>query len=184
MKAGFKAASAFSAGLFRSRSPGAASAFARVLSTKSNAPPPHPFESFLSGTSGTYIEDMYAAWRQSPDSVHKSWQSVFARMDAGALPGQSFVPPPDINAGATLTSAVVPAGSVSFSGDLSVGQSDQVRVMQLIQAFQVRGHNVAELDPLGLYDADLDGATPPGEGAHEAAGEPIRGQGTQSMGWV
>ena len=26
---------------------------------------------------------------------------------------------------------------------------------------QVRGHNIAELDPLGMYDADLDGSTPP-----------------------
>eukprot|EP00966_Prymnesium_polylepis_P189949 4401557-Prymnesium_polylepis.1 len=87
---------------------------------------------------------MYAAWKQSPDSVHKSWQSVFARMDAGAAPGQSFVPPPSLNAGATLSSAVVPAGNSA----MAVNQSEQVRVMQLIHAYQVRGHNVAVLDPL------------------------------------
>ncbi|KAL1511870.1 hypothetical protein AB1Y20_005154 [Prymnesium parvum] len=131
--------------------------FSRALSSKPDAPPPpHPFESFLSGSSAGYIEDMYAAWQQSPESVHKSWQSVFARMDAGAKPGQSFIPPPNINAGATLKASAVPSGAVEMSN-----QPDQVRVMQLIQAYQVRGHNVANLDPLGLYDADLDGGTPP-----------------------
>lgn len=36
-----------------------------------------------------------------------------------------------------------------------------MRIMQLIHAYEVRGHNVADLDPLGMYDADLDGAVPP-----------------------
>jgi len=36
-----------------------------------------------------------------------------------------------------------------------------MRIMQLIHAYEVRGHNVADLDPLGMYEADLDGAVPP-----------------------
>ena len=34
---------------------------ARRLSSK---PAPHPFDSFLSGNSSVYVEDMYAAWKQ------------------------------------------------------------------------------------------------------------------------
>jgi len=34
-------------------------------------------------------------------------------------------------------------------------------VTQLVHAYQMRGHNVSELDPLGMYEADLDGSTPP-----------------------
>jgi len=34
-------------------------------------------------------------------------------------------------------------------------------VVQLVRAYQHRGHNIADLDPLGLYDADLDGSIPP-----------------------
>ena len=132
---------------------------ARAMSTKvSSSGPPHPFESFLNGSSGGYIEDMYHAWKESPESVHVSWQSVFARLDAGAAPGQSFVPPPSINAGASLSTAVVPEGNVSLA---PAGDMMQTKVLQLIHAYQARGHNVADLDPLGIYDADLDGSTPP-----------------------
>ena len=164
--------------------------FARALSTKVKTEP-HPFESFISGSSGgcacffiffageptnaqtkyyfphapafvdrslADMEDMYHSWKADPESVHVSWRSVFARMDAGALPGQSFVPPPSLNAGQSLQASAVPAGGVSLS---QAGQEEVTKVMQLINAYQARGHNVADLDPLGMYDADLDGSIPP-----------------------
>ena len=34
-------------------------------------------DSIANGTSGAYIEDMYAAWKQNPSSVHASWQAYF-----------------------------------------------------------------------------------------------------------
>ena len=89
--------------------------------------------------------------------MHKSWQSVFARIDAGMPPGQTFVPPPSINSGATLQAAAVPAGGTALSGP----GDDSAKVLQLIAAYQARGHNVSDLDPLGMYDADLDGSIPP-----------------------
>ncbi len=134
----------------------------RVLSTKAAASaPPHPFESFLGGNSAGYIEDMYHAWRQDPESVHASWRSVFARMDAGAPPGATFAPPPGLRAGETLQAAAVPEAALAPSAGANRGETDYMKVMQLIHAYQVRGHNEATLDPLGLYDADLDGVCPP-----------------------
>jgi len=97
---------------------------------------------------------MYAAYKASPESVHVSWRSVFAAMDKGVPAGAIFTPPPTINAGATLTSAAV------APADAAAAQ-DHVKVMQLVQAFQSRGHNICDLDPLGMYDADLDGSMPP-----------------------
>lgn len=41
------------------------------------------------------------------------------------------------------------------SGDAK-NVSDTVRVVQLIRAFQVRGHFVADLDPLGIVKARAD----------------------------
>lgn len=77
---------------------------------------------------------MYHAWKEDPESVHVSWRSVFSRMDAGALPGQSFMPPPTIHSGQTLASSAVPAGQTSLS---VAGQSEITKVMQLIHAYQV-----------------------------------------------
>ena len=51
---------------------------------------------------------------------------------------------------------------LSSCGAVVTAAQEHIKVMQLVQAFQARGHNVADLDPLGMYDADLDGTTPPG----------------------
>ena len=47
------------------------------------APPPPPpaepaaQESFLNGTSGAYVEEMFEAWSLDPKSVHVSWDAYF-----------------------------------------------------------------------------------------------------------
>ena len=48
------------------------------------APPPPPpteaaaaQESYLNGTSGAYVEEMYEAWCHDPKSVHASWDAYF-----------------------------------------------------------------------------------------------------------
>jgi len=99
---------------------------------------------------------MYAAYQADPSSVHASWKAVFARVDAGAPPGATFTPPPTLNAGASLRAAAVPATEMVGAKEAS----DSLKVMQLIHAYQNRGHNIADLDPLGIYDADLDGSMP------------------------
>jgi len=93
-------------------------------------------ESFLSGTSAAYVEDMFVAWSQDPKSVHASWASYFKQVGAGAPAGMAHATP-----GAALT----PVSAVS------AGPSDTARTLHLIQAYQRRGHEVANLDPLGTY---------------------------------
>ncbi|KAK6011828.1 hypothetical protein OSTOST_23074, partial [Ostertagia ostertagi] len=39
--------------------------------------------------------------------------------------------------------------------------SDHLKVQLLIRSFQTRGHNIADLDPLGINSADLDDTIPP-----------------------
>jgi 2-oxoglutarate dehydrogenase E1 component len=135
----------------------------RALSTKpAKKPPPHPYESFLSANSSSYVDEMYAAWRAEPASVHASWQVYFREVEQGAR--NPFVPPPTLSAGQSLAAAanapldyaLAPVGAPSSSE-----HSETMKVVQLVRAFQHRGHNIANLDPLGVYDADLDGSTPP-----------------------
>lgn len=104
--------------------------------------PPHPSESFLSGTNNIYVEEMYRAWSTDPSSVHKSWDVYFSQVEKGAQPGAAFIPPPTIQKGITPT-----AGTSQAS---SSGINDALALSNLIRAYQVHGHRAANLDPLGL----------------------------------
>ena len=68
-----------------------ATATARGPMMSSAAPPPPAApaaasESFLSGASGAYVEEMYDSWARDPTSVHASWDAYFR--------GISYTPPP------------------------------------------------------------------------------------------
>lgn len=54
-------------------------------------------ESFASGTSSNYMEQMYERWQQNPSSVHASWDVYFRNVDNGVPPGQAFQAPPSLD---------------------------------------------------------------------------------------
>lgn len=93
---------------------------------------------------------MYSAWKKDPKSVHVSWAAYFTNQDAG-LPSQASVTIPEE---AHMIHPV--AGRVSSDFSDSLGASF------LIRAYQVRGHEIANLDPLGL-NAYRDPSGPPAE---------------------
>ena len=115
-------------------------------------------EGFLSGTSSTYVDSQYYAWSADPSSVHSSWASYF---ESGA-----FDMPPALGGehyAAGGGGAAVPAGSKESSLQGARG-ADTARAMHLIAAYQRRGHERADLDPLRLKGdlaplTDLDPAT-------------------------
>jgi 2-oxoglutarate dehydrogenase E1 component len=100
-------------------------------------------ESFINGSSIAYVEKMYEAWKEDPKSVHVSWQAYFSNVAKGITP--AFIPPPSLG------------GSVSFTapakGETAVAASakdieDHVKIYQLITAYQLKGHELCDLDPL------------------------------------
>uniref|UniRef100_A0A7E4USU5 2-oxoglutarate dehydrogenase, mitochondrial n=1 Tax=Panagrellus redivivus TaxID=6233 RepID=A0A7E4USU5_PANRE len=120
-------------------------------------------EGFMSGSSSVYIEQMYENWRSDPSSVHKSWDAYFRNVEAGAGPGQAFQPPPSL-VPATAAAGIVPSaaagGAVATSGDFARTIQDHLKIQLLIRSYQTRGHNIADLDPLGINSADLDDTIP------------------------
>ncbi|KAM5203786.1 2-oxoglutarate dehydrogenase complex component E1 isoform 3-T3 [Hipposideros larvatus] len=116
-------------------------------------------EPFLSGTSSNYVEEMYYAWLENPKSVHKSWDIFFRNTNAGAPPGTAYQSPLPLSPGALLATArAQPLVDVQPNVDKLV--EDHLAVQSLIRAYQIRGHHVAQLDPLGILDADLDSSVP------------------------
>jgi|UniRef100_A0AC35EUT8 2-oxoglutarate dehydrogenase E1 component len=119
-------------------------------------------EGFMNGSSSIYIEQMYDNWRSDPNSVHKSWDAYFRNVEAGAGPGEAFQAPPTLIPGRiqqAVTSAQ-PSTAVSTTGDVSRAIQDHLKIQLLIRSYQTRGHNIADLDPLGINSADLDDTIP------------------------
>ncbi|ETN77778.1 oxoglutarate dehydrogenase (succinyl-transferring), E1 component [Necator americanus] len=56
--------------------------------------------------------------------------------------------------------ALVPSTGLDMSTSLQ-SVSDHLKVQLLIRSYQTRGHNIADLDPLGINSADLDDTIPP-----------------------
>ncbi|KAK1892247.1 2-oxoglutarate dehydrogenase mitochondrial [Dissostichus eleginoides] len=111
-------------------------------------------EPFLNGTSSNYVEEMYFAWMEDPKSVHKSWDVFFRNANAGAPPGAAYQSPLGLSAAPQLSSPVGAQPNVEKLVE------DHLAVQSLIRAYQIRGHHVAQLDPLGIMDADLDSCVP------------------------
>lgn len=109
-------------------------------------------EPFLNGSSSTYVEEMYNAWLEDPKSVHKSWDVFFRNATQGAVPGQAYQSP--------LTSSLATFQPATQALDAKL-IDDHLAVQAIIRSYQVRGHNIADLDPLGIASADLDSTIPP-----------------------
>jgi 2-oxoglutarate dehydrogenase E1 component len=136
-------------------------------------------DSLLFGDNAAFIDDKYAAWLEDPGAVEPEWAELFASLDeppvnGGPRPGRG----PSFRPRSIFEGQVVVAGD----GDASIlaesdrnamaAASKQARVAQLVNAFRVRGHLLARVDPLGerervehpeltlayygLGDADLD----------------------------
>ena len=94
-----------------------------------------------------YVDSMYLAWKEDPSSVHVSWHAYFSQVDAGVDPAAAFAAP------TSLSGAPAPAVGSSSAASLAPllgGASDTARVLHLIAAYQRRGHEKANLDPLGI----------------------------------
>ncbi|KAA8917679.1 hypothetical protein TRICI_000176 [Trichomonascus ciferrii] len=89
---------------------------------------------------------MYAAWKEDPNSVHVSWQAYFSNMESDAPASQAYVPPPTIvPTPSGGVPSVVPGRATSGNGII-----DHLKVQLLVRAYQVRGHQKARIDPLGI----------------------------------
>ncbi|XP_020628444.1 2-oxoglutarate dehydrogenase, mitochondrial-like isoform X2 [Orbicella faveolata] len=75
-------------------------------------------------------------------------------------PGQAYQPPPILGqmAGMVATRQTVP--SAVDQSTINSLVSDHLAVYSLIRCYQIRGHNKAQLDPLGILQADLSDSIP------------------------
>eukprot|EP00904_Undaria_pinnatifida_P004984 jgi/Undpi1/1615/HiC_scaffold_11.g05005.m1 len=94
-----------------------------------------------------YVEEMYDAWKVDPGSVHKSWDAYFRNSDVGRDGTEAFTAPPRV---IEVPSAVMAPYAPLAEAVPVTGQSDSLALSYLIRSYQVRGHEKANIDPLGL----------------------------------
>jgi len=110
--------------------------------------------SLLSGGNLDYVEGLFESWISNPASVSEQWQQYFKSLPAVAGTNSLDVshsvvvdnfrglPKRGHGNGQSVADSRLP-GSLEH-------ESKQVRVVQLISSYRVRGHQHARLDPLGL----------------------------------
>jgi 2-oxoglutarate dehydrogenase E1 component len=102
------------------------------------------FEQF--GINAGYVEDLHARYRENPQAVDPEWRAIFE---------QGIVAQPFATKGANGSHAGSPRTSPSATSASSTSEAllatgvMQGRVYQLLNAYRVRGHMFAHIDPLG-----------------------------------
>jgi len=130
----------------------------------------HELPEAFSGASSAFVESLFDRYLEDPDSVDESWRRYFERLERGAAaaqrgPSWARSDWPDYRATDDLTYGLDPAappheaaeraeaGGEGLSKE-SVRRAtlDSIRALMMIRAYRVRGHLLAELDPLQLEE--------------------------------
>jgi len=107
--------------------------------------------SHMAGGNATYIEQMYEAYLDDPQTVSEEWRGIFEqlpKLDGVEIETKHSVVREQFRSLASLGPA---ARAGSGPQQQAVSDEKQVKVLQLINAFRFRGHQHANLDPLGLW---------------------------------
>ncbi len=104
----------------------------------------------LFGNNGAYIEAYYEDFLRDPESVDPQWRDYFRSLNGKGQPHDVAHSP--IRESFARLARQAPAAAAA-SGMAPEAAEKQAAVLRLINAYRVRGHQVANLDPLGLYTA-------------------------------
>ncbi len=136
--------------------------------------------SFLQGHNAEYLEQLYARYAGDPNAVDEAWQAFFAQMGDDEITAKrdaegpswaraDWPPEPQDDLTAALTGQYPVEDEIKEAGkkiaakaaekgvevsDEAVKRAvlDSVRALMLIRAYRIRGHLIADLDPLGLRE--------------------------------
>ncbi|OAN18498.1 2-oxoglutarate dehydrogenase subunit E1 [Photobacterium jeanii] len=107
--------------------------------------------SHLAGANATYVEDLYELYLSDPDLVDDVWRDVF---DGLPVPKQEVVEQPHSRVRDYFRRLAKETTFLSASVNDPDVDAKQVKVLQLINAYRFRGHQHANLDPLGLWQRE------------------------------
>ena len=115
----------------------------------------------LFGSNAPAVEAMYEQFLADPDSVSESWRGYFRTLKDGAN-GSGEIDTPH----SPIRKRLLDQANAISSGKPAVGSRSvtsraasekQAAVSRLIQVYSLRGHQIADIDPLGLMKRHVPG---------------------------
>ena len=104
--------------------------------------------SHLAGANATYVEDLYELYLSDPDLVSEEWKRVFEGLPK---PSEQVAEQPHSRVRDYFRRLAQETKHYSVQVSDPDVDAKQVKVLQLINAYRFRGHEAAQLDPLGLW---------------------------------
>jgi len=98
----------------------------------------------INGVNAEYIDQLYEAFREAPDSVSTEWRNYFYGFEHALQSGPATGGPP------------VSSGIINAGGDPSTG------IQRLIMAYRMLGHLAADIDPLEMMERNQPPELTPG----------------------
>ncbi len=123
----------------------------------------NPEQTFLSGANSTFIKELFNKWTKDPKSVPEIWSDWFAEVGNEVIeetPSWASNKTRIIGAVDVEESVKAVAKGIAGKGDISAkdirsGTTDSIRAIMLIRAYRIRGHLLANLDPLNLQKEEV-----------------------------
>jgi 2-oxoglutarate dehydrogenase E1 component len=104
--------------------------------------------SYLYGGNAPFIEQLYEAYLDDPESVSDKWKDYFHNLEQGAAGDRRDVAHSPIRESFTNVATQPAAGPRTALG--TDAAKKQAQVLRLINYYRVRGHQAAAVDPLQL----------------------------------
>jgi 2-oxoglutarate dehydrogenase E1 component len=125
--------------------------------------------SFLEGSNSSFIEELYLKYINNPENVPQSWREFFDGLDEDQKIIQTEIQGPSWSPKKNNISQIIDKVKISAEDNftkkelLSNGdpatrdgyekeKEQSVKAIALIRAYRIRGHLIANLDPLGMME--------------------------------
>ncbi|MFC3052657.1 2-oxoglutarate dehydrogenase E1 component [Kordiimonas pumila] len=120
----------------------------------------------LEGVSPQFVESLYDQYVSDPLSLDQGWQDYFSALEAGiSASGPSWArndwplrPDDDLTTGLDGSDMFIEStsgktvGASTSAADIRAATIDSIRALMMVRTYRVRGHLMANLDPLGLEE--------------------------------
>ena len=121
--------------------------------------------SFLEGSNSTFIEETYSKYLKDPKDVPQSWKEFFDGLNDDRkiiqteIDAPSWAPRKKNNLKTSLPKKDLVDDKQPITNGASISQENyekekeqSVKAIALIRAYRIRGHLIANLDPLGMME--------------------------------